>query len=87
MTCPRQTNSNHSRLGQLGRDTGHPKIKVLMFLDTTVGNILRKSHKPAKAHRIPQNIQTFIMNVMNAEFTNTRNSVSRVSLGKENSNF
>lgn len=46
-----------------------------MLLDTTVGNILRKSHKPAKAHRIPQNNQNFIMTVMNAEFTDTRNSV------------
>lgn len=45
-----------------------------MLLDSTVGNILRKTHKPAQAHRIPQNNQTFITSVMNTEVINTRNS-------------
>lgn len=58
-----------------------------MLLDSTAGNILRKTHKSAKTHRIPQNNQIFIMSVMNTEVTNTRNSVSCVWLGKENSHF
>lgn len=58
-----------------------------MLLDSTVSNILRKTHEPAKAHRIPQNNQTFIMSMMNTEVANTRNSVSCVWLRKENSHF
>lgn len=51
-----------------------------MLLNSTVGKILRKTHKPAKAHRIPQNNQTFIMNVMNPDVMNTRNPISCVWL-------
>lgn len=49
LTRPRQTNSNYSKLGQLGQHIGHTKKLVLMLLDSTVGNILGKTHKPAKA--------------------------------------
>lgn len=70
------------------QDTADPKRIVLMLLDSTISRILRDTHKPAKAHRIPENNQTFIMSLTNTEVTSIRNSVSCcVWLGKENSHF
>lgn len=76
-----QANSKQSRLGQL-----NSRI-VLMLPRSTVGSILRETHKPVEAHRISGNNQTF-MELLNTKFKNIGNSDScYVWQGKENSHF